>query len=229
MVELSEDVPHPRRSQEYVMQSGKVLFWVAALTASGSLIADELAPPPPPAAPLTVEALPPPNEIRRIIIRDVDGDPVEALRMHRGMPGEGRGRPGAQDWDSLIDEFDLTPQQRGKITEHRATYQPELRKLGKELQDARRAAAEINPSDAKYSTKVAEAAKRVGELSAKVVTQSAELRGKVWSVLTAEQQKKLLERRQKMRDRAEKIKDVRIERRIEGGDRPAIWIERKRD
>lgn len=212
------------------MQSGKVLLWVAALTASGSLMADDVAPPPPPpGAPLTVDGLPPPNEIRRIIIRDVDGDPVEALRMHRGMQGEGRIRMGLHDWDSFIDEFDLTPQQRGKITEHRATYQPELRKLGDELQEARRAAADINPGDAKYSAKVAEAAKRVGELSAKVVTQSAELRGKVWSVLTAEQQKKLLERQQKMRDRAEKIKDVRIERRFEGDSRPSIWIERKRD
>jgi hypothetical protein len=66
-----------------------------------------------------------------------------------------------------------------------------------------------------------------------MVTQSAELRSKVWSVLTPEQQKKMLERQQAMRERMGKAPEVRIERRIErrveGGERPAIWIERKRD
>ena len=135
-----------------------------------------------------------------------------------------------------MEELDLTPQQRGKITEHRATYQPELRKLRQELQQARRALRDTNPGDAKYKATVTETAKRVSELSAKMVTQSAELRSKVWSVLTPDQQKKMLERQQKMRerqqgmrDRMEKAREIRIERRVEGGDRPAIWIERKRD
>lgn len=214
------------------MQPPKVLFLIAALTASASLMADEAAPPPPPAppgAPLSVDGLPPPTEIRRIVIRGVDQDPAEAFRMHRGMNEEGRGRKAIQNWDRMMDELDLTPQQRGKITEHRATYQPELRKLRQELQQARRSLREINPGDAKYAAKVAETAKRVGELSAKMVTQSAELRSKVWSVLTPDQQKKMLERRQAMRDRMGKARELRIERRLEGGDRPAIWIERKRD
>jgi Spy/CpxP family protein refolding chaperone len=216
------------------MQPRKVLLLIAALTASASLMADEAAPPPPPpGAPLSVDGLPPPNEIRRIVIRGVDQDPIEALRMHRGMHDEGGARKVMRNWERMMDELDLTPQQRGKITEHRATYQPELRKLRQELQQARRALRDINPGDAKYSGKVAETAKRVGELSAKMVTQSAELRSKVWSVLTPEQQKKMLERQQAMRERMGKAPEVRIERRIErrveGGERPAIWIERKRD
>jgi hypothetical protein len=32
-----------------------------------------------------------------------------------------------------------------------------------------------------------------------------------------------------MRERMGKAREVRIERRVEGGERPAIWIERKRD
>lgn len=213
------------------MQPRNVLLLIAALTASASLMADEAAPPPPPppGAPVSVDGLPPPNEIRRIVIRGVDQDPIETLRMHRGMHNEGGARKAMQNWDRMMDELDLTPQQRGKITEHRATYQPELRKLRQELQQARRALREINPGDAKYKTTVAETAKRVGELSAKMVTQSAELRSKVWSVLTAEQQKKMLERQQAMRERMGKAREVRIERRVEGGERPAIWIERKRD
>jgi Spy/CpxP family protein refolding chaperone len=212
---------------------------VAALTASASLMADEAAPPPPPpppAAPLSAEGLPPPNEIRRIIVRGVDQNPVEAFRMHRGMHEEGHGRKAMQNWERMMNDLDLTPQQRGKITEHRATYQPELRKLRQELQQARRALRDINPGDTKYSAKVAETAKRVGDLSAKMVSQSAELRSKIWSVLTPEQQKKMLERQQAMRERQktmrermENAKEIRIERRIEGGERPAIWIERKRD
>jgi Spy/CpxP family protein refolding chaperone len=221
------------------MQPRNILLLIAALTASASLLADEVSPPPPPpppAAPLSADGLPPPSEIRRIIVRGVDQNPIEAFRMHRGMHEEGRGRKGMRNWERMMEELDLTPQQRGKITEHRATYQPEMRKLRQELQQARRALRDINPGDAKYSAKVAETAKRVGELSAKMVTQSGELRSKIWSVLTPEQQKKMLERQQAMRDRQntmrermEKAKEIRIERRIEGGDRPAIWIERKRD
>ena len=213
------------------MQPRKVLLLMAALTASASLMADEAAPPPPPppGAPVSVDGLPPPSEMRRIVIRGVDQDPVQALRMHRGMHNEGGARKAMQNWDRMMDELDLTPQQRGKITEHRATYQPEMRKLRQELQQARRALRDTNPGDAKYSSKVAETAKRVGELSAKMVTQSAELRSKVWSVLTPEQQKKMLERQQMTRERMGKAREVRIERRVEGGERPAIWIERKRD
>jgi Spy/CpxP family protein refolding chaperone len=231
MVEIGEDIPQAERSQEFTMQPRKVLLLMAALTASASLMADEAAPPPPPppGAPVSVDGLPPPNEIRRIVIRGVDQDPVQALRMHRGMHIEGGARKAMQNWDRMMDELDLTPQQRGKITEHRATYQPEMRKLRQELQQARRALRDTNPGDAKYSSKVAETAKRVGELSAKMVTQSAELRSKVWSVLTPEQQKKMLERQQMMRERMGKAREVRIERRVEGGERPAIWIERKRD
>jgi Spy/CpxP family protein refolding chaperone len=231
MVEIGEDIPQAERSQEFTMQPRKVLLLMAALTASASLMADEAAPPPPPppGAPVSVDGLPPPNEIRRIVIRGVDQDPVQALRMHRGMHNEGGARKAMQNWDRMMDELDLTPQQRGKITEHRATYQPEMRKLRQELQQARRALRDTNPGDAKYSSKVAETTKRVGELSAKMVTQSAELRSKVWSVLTPEQQKKMLERQQMMRERMGKAREVRIERRVEGGERPAIWIERKRD
>lgn len=221
------------------MQPRKVSLMIAALAASGSLMADEAAPPPPPpppSAPLAIEGLPPPKEIRRIVIRGVDQDPIEAFRMHRGMPAEGSARTAMRNWDSLVNELDLTPQQRGKITEHRATYQPELRKLREELKQVRRALRETHPGDTKYSSKVAETAKRVGELSAKMVTQAAELRSKVWGVLTSEQQKKMLERQQTMRERRqvtrermEKAREIRIERRVEGGERPSIWIERKQD
>lgn len=69
-----------------------------------------------------------------------------------------------------------------------------------------------------------------------MVTQSAELRSKVWGVLNPEQQKKMLERqetmrerRQATRERMEKAKEIMIERRVEGGERPSIWIERKQD
>jgi len=221
------------------MQPRKVLLLIAALTASASLMADEVAPPPPPpppGEPLSIDGLPPPSEIRRIVIRGVDQDPIEAFRMHRGMPEGDGARKMMRNWERVMEELDLTPQQRGKITEHRATYQPELRKLRQELQQARRALRDINPGDAKYKATVTETAKRVSDLSAKMVTQSAELRSKVWSVLTPAQQKKMLERQQKMRERQqgmrermEKAREIRIERRVEGGDRPAIWIERKRD
>jgi hypothetical protein len=39
----------------------------------------------------------------------------------------------------------------------------------------------------------------------------------------------MFERQQMMRERMGKAREVRIERRVEGGERPAIWIERKRD
>ena len=196
----------------------------------GSVLLAQPVPPTPPAdAPKAQTGGKEVREIRRYrIVRDGR----ERMGSMGSMRGAGLMELAGADpraLQRLADELQLTPQQRGKITEHRATYQPELRKLREELQQARRALRDTNPGDAKYASKVAETAKRVGELSAKMVSQSAELRSKVWSVLTPEQQKKMLERQQTMRDRMGKAREVRIERRVEGGERPAIWIERKRD
>jgi Spy/CpxP family protein refolding chaperone len=87
-----------------------------------------------------------------------------------------------------------------------------MRKLREEMQQARQALREINPGDAKYDSSVNATAKQVGELSAKMVKESAVLRAKVWGELTPAQRSQLAEREARMKDRAKNIRERRGKR-----------------
>jgi len=125
----------------------------------------------------------PPLQQRVIILRQGEG-PVG--RMY-DFDGDDLANP------RMVKLLGLTPQQRGKLTEHRATHRPEMRKLREDMQKARQALREVNPTDAKYDATVAATAKQIGDLSAKMVKESAVLRAKIWGELTAEQRAKLAE------------------------------------
>jgi len=116
----------------------------------------------------------------------------------------------------LADDLQLTPQQRGKITEHVATHAPEMRRLATEMARQSRALRELNPADGKFNAAVNEAAKRMGDLSAQLVRQGGEMRAKVWQVLTPEQRAKADERQQQMKQRRLEMRE-RWERRGPGG------------
>ena len=116
----------------------------------------------------------------------------------------------------LADDLQLTPQQRGKITEHVATHAPEMRRLATEMARQSRALRELNPADGKFNATVNEAAKRMGDLSAQLVRQGGEMRAKVWQVLTPEQRAKADERQQQMKQRRLEMRE-RWERRGPGG------------
>jgi Spy/CpxP family protein refolding chaperone len=112
----------------------------------------------------------------------------------------------------LADDLQLTPQQRGKITEHVATHGPEMRRLAAEMAKQSRALRELNPADGKFTAAVNEASKRMGDLSTQMVRQGGELRAKVWQVLTPEQRAKADSRQQQMKQRRMEMRERRERR-----------------
>lgn len=217
----------------------KILLLTGAAALAGSAIAVAQMPPPPPAPPgaaagattITMEA---PNaerrEMRRIIIR---GDELGARGPGMGLPGgiATRGAIGAfldtRSVESMTRGLDLTPQQLGKMTEYVATARPEMRKLADEMGAESRRLRELSPGDAKYSATSAEAAKRIGELTGRLVEQHAALRAKVWGLLTPEQRIKAEIRAKEMRERAQdRMRDHMKERRFrgDGSERPSVMF-----
>jgi len=180
-------------------------------------------------------------EIRRIIIRgdemlteDLIGpDGRGAMRGVLGRMGQG-GIIEALGLDPrgverMVKTLDLTPQQLGKITEIMATARPEMRNLARDMAAEARRLRELTPSDAQYASESAASAKKIGEMSARLVQQSANLRSKVWQELTPDQRnkaEKVLSPEQ-MNDRIQQ-RMKRMRERIEGagpgggGGRPRV-------
>ncbi|MFZ9303588.1 MAG: Spy/CpxP family protein refolding chaperone [Steroidobacteraceae bacterium] len=213
----------------------KYLGVVAALAFFGSAGAFGQMPPPPvpgmggpgTGGPGMEGAGPERREMRRIIIRGDEG-PGGMPHMRNGHGGiMGRGgiiealgidpRP----VERMVKALDLTPQQLGKITEIMATVRPEMRKLARDITAETRRLRELTPSDAKYASDSAASAKKIGEMSARLVQQSADLRSKVWQVLTPEQRAKA----DKMRDRMQqRMKQMKERGKGPGGDRPRVFF-----
>ena len=82
---------------------------------------------------------------------------------------------------------------------------------------------DLDPADAKYAAQSAESAKKIGELSSRLAQQSADLRAKVWQVLTPEQRAKAAAMREKMQQRMQEMRE-RMKDRREGGERPRAFI-----
>lgn len=141
------------------------------------------------------------REVRRVLIMQDGGD------LMRGAPGmrERRMGEGPRLLGRLGDELGLTPQQRGKLTEHYATVQPEMRRLRGEIREQNRKLRQLSPDDPQFATVSADTAKRVGELSTRLVQQGADLRRKVWGELTPEQRTKWKAMRVRMAERRERI------------------------
>ncbi|MBM4212242.1 MAG: hypothetical protein FJ179_00825 [Gammaproteobacteria bacterium] len=189
----------------------KYVSVVAALALVGSAVAFAQMPPPPPAPAPPVPGMggpgmdgpgPERREMRRIIIRNDDmltedligPDGRGVMRGVLGRMGQG-GIIEALGLDPrgverMVKTLDLTPQQLGKITEIMATLRPEMRNLARDMAAEARRLRELTPSDAKYASESALCAKKIGEMSARLVQQSANLRSKVWQELTADQRKK---------------------------------------
>jgi Spy/CpxP family protein refolding chaperone len=221
-----------------------LLATAAAMTGSAMLVAQmPPAPPAPPVPPGATVVMESPQgerrEMRRIIIR---GDEVGPRGMGVGG-GMGMGAMGAigaigsfldtRSVESMTRGLDLTPQQLGKMTEYVATARPEMRKLAEEMSAESRRLRELSPSDAKYATTSAEIAKRVGDLTGRLVEQNSALRAKVWGLLTPEQRIKAEIRAKEMRERAqERVRDLMKDRRFrgDGAERPSLmFFELERD
>ena len=221
-----------------------LLATAAAMTGSAMLVAQmPPAPPAPPVPPGATVVMESPQgerrEMRRIIIR---GDEVGPRGMGVGG-GMGMGAMGAigaigsfldtRSVESMTRGLDLTPQQLGKMTEYVATARPEMRKLAEEMSAESRRLRELSPGDAKYATTSAEIAKRVGDLTGRLVEQNSALRAKVWGLLTPEQRIKAEIRAKEMRERAqERVRDLMKDRRFrgDGAERPSLmFFELERD
>jgi Spy/CpxP family protein refolding chaperone len=183
----------------------------------GSVLLAQPMPPPPAEAPAAQSTGKEVREIRRYrIIRD------GRERMGHMGPVRGAGLLELSGADPrmlqrLADDLQLTPQQRGKITEHVATHGPEMRRLANDMAEQSRALRALNPADGKFNAAVNEAAKRMGDLSAQLVRQGGELRAKVWQVLTPEQRAKADARQQQMKQRRLEMRE-RHQRRGPGGE-----------
>ncbi|MFM8518422.1 MAG: Spy/CpxP family protein refolding chaperone [Nevskiaceae bacterium] len=201
------------------------IMTLAAL--SGSVLLAQPMPPPPPAdAPNAQAKGEQVREIRRYrIIRDGRErmgplGPMGPMGPMGAMRGAGIIELSGADprmLQRLADDLQLTPPQRGKITEHVATHGPEMRRIAREMAEQSRALRELNPADGKFNSSVNEAAKRMGELSTQLVRQGGELRAKVWQVLTPEQRAKADARQQQMKERRMEMRERR-ERRGPGGE-----------
>ncbi|MEY4214425.1 MAG: motif family protein [Pseudomonadota bacterium] len=187
------------------------IMTLAALGGS-ALLAQPMPPPPPADAPNAQSTGKEVREIRRYrIIRD------GRERMGHMGPVRGAGFMELAGTDPrmlqrLADDLQLTPQQRGKITEHVATHGPEMRRLAAEMTKQSRALRELNPADGKFTAAVNEASKRMGDLSTQMVRQGGELRAKVWQVLTPEQRAKADSRQQQMKQRRMEMRERRERR-----------------
>lgn len=199
---------------------------VTAAALLGSAMSFAQMPPPPPGA-----AGPGPQgpamerrEMRRIIIRGEDG----TIDMHRVPGGHGGGILGALGLDPrpierMANSLALTPQQQGKVTELVATVRPEMRKLSQDIAAESRRLRELDPADTKYAAQSAEIARKMGDMSARLAQQSAELRAKIWQVLTPEQRTKADAMRDRMRDRMKEMQQ-RMQDRRGNGERPQALI-----
>lgn len=212
----------------------KVIFIAGAAAVAGSAIAVAQMPPPPPVPPGATIVMEAPTgerrEMRRIIIR---GDDVGMRGMGAADLIGGGGAMGVMgSLGSFLDTraienmtrgLDLTPQQLGKMTEYVATARPEIRKLAEEMSAESRRLRDLSPTDAKYAAASNEAAKRIGELTGRMVAENAALRAKVWGLLTPEQRAKAETQAKEMRERMQdRMKDRRS--RSDRTERPRVMF-----
>jgi Spy/CpxP family protein refolding chaperone len=126
--------------------------------------------------------------------------------------------PNPRMLDRMAQELGLTDAQRGKIKSAFEAARPEMQKLREQLRTATKDLRGLDAGDAQYLAKATEASKRIGDLTARMVVQAAQLRSTVWQTLTAEQRGKLEARMAKMRERREDFRERMRERMERRGD-----------
>jgi len=183
----------------------KMALSIAALGAAlVSMGVQAQMPPPPPGAPDArmegpgVER----REMRRIIVRGDQDGPRPMIRMERS----GADFIGAYGLDPrmilrMADALELTPQQRGKMTELVETVRPGMNKLARDIRAESQRLRNLDAGDTKYASESAAIARKMGELTTSLVQQGADLRGKMWQVLTPEQRKRAETMRERVRER----------------------------
>jgi len=142
------------------------------------------------------------REMRRIIVRGDQGGPRPMIRMERS----GTDLMGAYGLDPrmilrMADALELTPQQRGKMTELVETVRPGMTKISREIRAESQRLRNLDAGDSKYASESAAIARKMGDLTMSLVQQGADLRGKMWQVMTPEQRKRAETMRERVRER----------------------------
>jgi len=129
------------------------------------------------------------------------GPPPRGMMADGPMGGPAAGMPNPRMLERMADELGLTDAQRAKIKAAFETARPESQKLREQMRDAYKSMRGLDAADPQYLTKANDVAKRIGELTTRLMVQGSQLRNTVWTTLTPEQRAKLTERMTTMRDR----------------------------
>lgn len=137
---------------------------------------------------------------------------------HGGHGGYGPSmfRGGGHDFglhmlNRMADKLDLAPEQREQIEEIVQTAKPKLKELGQSMHELRFQLMEISPNDPAYSTVVAEVSQASADLARDMVLLTSDVRVRVYSVLTLEQQAKAAEMKAGMREKMREHHEKRLE------------------
>ncbi len=118
------------------------------------------------------------------------------------------GVPSPRMLDRLATELNLTADQQQKLKGVFESARPEMEQVRDRARENAEKLRAAQPGSASYDAVVSEVARNAGDLASRAVTNGAQLRTQVWTILTPEQRQKLetlqAQRRTAMRDRMEK-------------------------
>jgi Spy/CpxP family protein refolding chaperone len=119
------------------------------------------------------------------------GERAPMSMMDGGPGGMMMGVPHPRMLERMAGELQLTEDQKQKLKGIFESARPEMeqvRELGR--QNAERLQA-VRPGERNYDAVVSEVSRAAGELATRAVTNGAQLRAQVWTVLTPEQRQKM--------------------------------------
>ncbi len=137
-------------------------------------------------------------------------DGMGGMGMHPGM------------LDRMADELDLSDAQRQTIRGLFESARPAMQANRDEMRKNAELLRNTEPGDKDYQSVVERVSRASGELASRAVSDGAQLRARVWAVLTPEQRVKAKAMGDKMRSRmAERMKERREGRHSHGAMPPA--------
>ena len=111
----------------------------------------------------------------------------------RRMPGrgmEGAGGRGVERMMRMARELGLSPEQRNQLRGLMQAARPKMEDLRGQIRAETRKIRDADPGAKGFDALVASSSKRVGELTAQLVQQRAQMQRQVWQMLTPEQRTK---------------------------------------
>lgn len=129
----------------------------------------------------------------------------DARHWHRGRPGWDHGRPGwhrgGRPWEAarMFRKLGLTGEQRQAERAIMQAARPDFRKLRDQMRANSTKLRKLTPDDKDYSAVAAEVGRDNGSVFAQIIEKQAQVRAKMYAVLTPAQKKQLADFRAQMR------------------------------